>query len=137
MKQDCESTTPTSELFKEECPILVSQECELGRHETEGEKKEEECKVLAGVEEVRLPSLGELKVDEEDDGLRTPTSLDHMIPVSKQCPPAPRKPKSLPTKKRKASSNVCYSRMELIFPPLVPDLGRKIKKSRVSDSTTN
>lgn len=44
---------------------------------------------------------------EEEDGFRTPTSLDHRIPVATECPPAPRKTK--PSLKRKAppSSNHC------------------------------
>ncbi|KAJ7950340.1 Cyclin-dependent protein kinase inhibitor SMR3 [Quillaja saponaria] len=42
----------------------------------------------------------ELIEDEELSGFRTPTSLDCRIPVTKQCPPAPRKPR--PSLKRKA-----------------------------------
>ncbi|KAG5017945.1 hypothetical protein JHK85_024081 [Glycine max] len=65
--------------------------------------------------------------DEEEDGFKTPTSLDHKIPlVPSQCPPAPRKTK--PSLKRKTSyyNNHCnYCRhpldlskevFELLFP---------------------
>lgn len=41
--------------------------------------------------------------DDEDDGFRTPTSLDHRIPVMKQCPPPPRK-RRVSSRKRKLSS---------------------------------
>lgn len=62
--------------------------------------------------------------EEDNDGFRTPTSLDHRIPVvAKQCPPAPRKPK--PSLKRKASQSSFSScrhpldlskEVELLFP---------------------
>ncbi|XP_028783498.1 cyclin-dependent protein kinase inhibitor SMR3 [Neltuma alba] len=42
-------------------------------------------------------------VDDDNDGFRTPTSLDHRIPEAKQCPAPPRKPK--PSLKRKAASD--------------------------------
>lgn len=42
-------------------------------------------------------------LDDDDDGFRTPTSLDHRIPVMKQCPPPPRKRK-VSSRKRKLSS---------------------------------
>ncbi|XVF76631.1 hypothetical protein PTKIN_Ptkin13bG0281800 [Pterospermum kingtungense] len=92
---------------------------------------------------------GEFKAkDDHDDGFRTPTSLDHKIPVIKQCPPAPRKPKPLPSNKRKASpsggSTSPRARMspqldfsqevESLFPrPLLADLHRKVKKTRTED----
>ncbi|KAF5737165.1 cyclin-dependent protein kinase inhibitor SMR3 [Tripterygium wilfordii] len=51
-------------------------------------------------------------VVEEDDGFKTPTSLDHKIPVEIECPPAPRKPK--PSRKRKASSPLVSNRPRLV-----------------------
>ncbi|KAL8094735.1 hypothetical protein AgCh_036307 [Apium graveolens] len=42
-------------------------------------------------------------LDDDNDGFRTPTSLDHRIPVMKQCPPPPRK-RRVPSRKRKLSS---------------------------------
>lgn len=106
---------------------------ELHRRQEEEEEKDQKCREMA--------SLGEFKLDDDDDGFRTPTSLDHKIPVIQKCPPAPRKPKSLPSTKRKASSNRrqllfdVSDEMELLFPPtLLSDLGCKTKKFR-SDST--
>ena len=50
------------------------------------------------------PSLGELSaVDEENEGFRTPTSMEHKIPAITECPPAPRKPTvtlAIPMKRR-------------------------------------
>lgn len=37
--------------------------------------------------------------DADDDGFKTPVSMDHKIPVLQQCPPAPRKPKPKPKPK--------------------------------------
>ncbi|KAL0451155.1 UNVERIFIED_CONTAM: hypothetical protein Slati_1671900 [Sesamum latifolium] len=43
-------------------------------------------------------------VEEDDDGFKTPTSSDHRIPATTQCPPAPKKPRPQTSKlKRKAS----------------------------------
>ncbi|KAE8693107.1 Detected protein of unknown function [Hibiscus syriacus] len=85
------------------------------------------------------PSSGEFNVagDENDDGFKTSTSLDHRIPAILKCPPAPRKPKSLPiiSPKRKAFRRRILldltKEMESLFPPaLLADLGNKIKKVR-------
>ncbi|XP_020206176.1 cyclin-dependent protein kinase inhibitor SMR3 [Cajanus cajan] len=84
---------------------------------------------------IRVPKQGDsesgtstvLKEENEDeeDGFKTPTSLDHKISVPSQCPPAPRKTK--PSLKRKASyyNNHCNCKypldlskevFELLFP---------------------
>lgn len=83
-----------------------------------------------------LPLLGEIKVEEDNDGCKTPTSLEQKIPLM-ICPPAPRKAKSVPSKKRKALSSqrrilLDYSsEVESMFPKaLLADLGNKIKKAR-------
>ncbi|KAE8688885.1 17.4 kDa class I heat shock family protein [Hibiscus syriacus] len=87
----------------------------------------------------KSPSSGEFNVadDENDDGFKTPTSLDHKIPAIFKCPSAPRKPKSLPiiSPKRKAFRRRILldltKEMESLFPPaLLADLGNKIKKVR-------
>ncbi|KAJ1409613.1 hypothetical protein SESBI_22670 [Sesbania bispinosa] len=59
--------------------------------------------------------------EENDDGFRTPTSMDHRIPVVKQCPPAPTKlPK--PSLKRKPPCTCRHQTLdlskevELLFP---------------------
>ncbi|KAL0375207.1 UNVERIFIED_CONTAM: hypothetical protein Sradi_3436400 [Sesamum radiatum] len=42
--------------------------------------------------------------EEDDDGFKTPTTSDHRIPATTQCPPAPKKPRPQTSKlKRKAS----------------------------------
>ncbi|KAL0460576.1 UNVERIFIED_CONTAM: hypothetical protein Slati_0684800 [Sesamum latifolium] len=63
----------------------------------------------------------------EDGGIRTPTSVDHMMRKNNvivlKCPPAPRKPKSLPSTKRKAESQERVHLLDLsdeiqsLFPP--------------------
>ncbi|OAY37816.1 cyclin-dependent protein kinase inhibitor SMR10 [Manihot esculenta] len=112
--------------------------------EKEGERKREEhkegdqCKLLVSTLKIKLPSLGEFKLEEdvdEDDGFKTPTSLDNKIPVVLPCPPAPRKPKSLPSNKRKSHRRRVLldlsNEIESLFPPaLRADLGGKIKKIR-------
>ncbi|KMT11095.1 hypothetical protein BVRB_5g111790 [Beta vulgaris subsp. vulgaris] len=82
-----------------------------------------------------------------DDRPTTPTSSDQRIPETRPCPPAPRKPKSRPIRKRKfsdgcvipSSSNsssvtrlLDFSKeIESMFPPrLQANLGCKIKKAR-------
>ncbi|XP_022143885.1 cyclin-dependent protein kinase inhibitor SMR2-like [Momordica charantia] len=42
-------------------------------------------------------------ISADDDGFRTPTSSDHKIPVIKQCPPAPRRPKPISCRSRRSS----------------------------------
>ncbi|XWS53129.1 hypothetical protein CRYUN_Cryun11dG0131300 [Craigia yunnanensis] len=105
------------------------------------QEKEDNCKLLMSPLELKLPSSGEFKVhengeaDENNDGFKTPTSLDRKIPVMLKCPPAPRKPKSLPSPKRKAFRRRILldltKEIESLFPPaLLADLGNKIKKLR-------
>lgn len=90
---------------------------------------------------IPLSTGGEFKVeDDDDDGFKTPTSLDHKIPVTKQCPPAPRKPKTSlrPARKRKLSLSIPRSlrqdfsgEVESMFSPVpLCDLHNEIKKAR-------
>lgn len=82
-------------------------------------KKIEECK--HGDSESRTPSASseEEKIKEED-GFRTPTSLNHKISVAIKCPAAPRKTK--PSLKRRTPYNYCRhpldlsKEVELLFP---------------------
>ncbi|GAV69467.1 hypothetical protein CFOL_v3_12968 [Cephalotus follicularis] len=103
------------------------------------EDKQEECDHVRVVSHQGPVKLGEFKVEEENDGFKTPTSLEHKMPVIKQCPPAPRKPK--PTK-RKISSTAPRKKLlldlsqevESMFPmPILVDLHQKIKKARRED----
>lgn len=100
-------------------------------------RKEEEIFeefLLSSLAHVKLPNVGVInnRVEEEEDGLRTPTSKEHSIPLM-MCPAAPRKPKSvavlLTKRKRKMFVDV-YNEVESLFPPaLLADLGKKIKKT--------
>ena len=120
-----------------------------GLHKREEEEEEEEkkkkddercCEVKTPDEECERPSLqlGEVVkvVEEDDDGFKTPTSLDHKLPVIKQCPPAPKKPKP-PLKRRFPANKVRRNlplefseEVESLFPfPLLSDSHRN-KKSR-------
>ncbi|XWS74137.1 hypothetical protein CRYUN_Cryun02cG0189800 [Craigia yunnanensis] len=104
------------------------------------QEEEDKFKLLMSPLELKLPSSGEFKVhengeDENNDGFKTPTSLDHKIPIMLKCLPAPRKPKSLPSPKRKAFRRRILldltKEIESLFPPaLIADLGNKIKKVR-------
>ncbi|XP_022765817.1 uncharacterized protein LOC111310620 [Durio zibethinus] len=110
--------------FQEESQAAATSSHDDEEREIQGDHEEikgEENNVTATSEESgkkkKMISLGELKAtDDDDDGFKTPTSLDHKIPVIKQCPPAPRKPKPLPSNKRKASpssSNSARTRRNL------------------------
>ncbi|GMN58675.1 hypothetical protein TIFTF001_027781 [Ficus carica] len=119
---------------------------------TKDEAKKKEVVVLIPYDEERpktaSSSLGELdsKVDIDDDGFKTPTSLDHKIPVTQHCPAAPRKPrisskrKAVPSSGRTSSSSTTACRslqldfseqIESMFPEL--QCHRKIKKARRTD----
>lgn len=89
-----------------------------------------------------------MKVNDEldEDGFKTPTSLEHKIPVMKECPLAPRKAKA--SAKRKGSSTTSphldfCQQLHSMFPPIsssssssslnnIPDLHPNIKKTRTS-----
>ncbi|KAJ9178276.1 hypothetical protein P3X46_010173 [Hevea brasiliensis] len=107
----------------------------------EEHKEEDKCKLLVSTLKIKLPSLGEFKIEEDlDDGFKTPTSLDQKIPVILPCPPAPRKPKSLPSNKRKPQRRRVLldlsNEIESLFPTaLRADLGGKIKKIRQENDT--
>ncbi|XP_039047625.1 cyclin-dependent protein kinase inhibitor SMR10-like isoform X2 [Hibiscus syriacus] len=97
------------------------------------EKKGEESNVkeAASMENKNI-CLGEFKaMIDDDDGFKTPTSLDHRIPEMKQCPPAPRKPKANKRNLQLDLSQVVDS----WFPSsLVDDLHRKVKKARTQEN---
>ncbi|KAK8485308.1 hypothetical protein V6N13_024300 [Hibiscus sabdariffa] len=83
----------------------------------------------------KMISLGEMKVShDDDDGFKTPTSLDHKIPVMNQCPPSPRKRKPPPSNKRKPSpsSSTCRN-LQLDFSKEVDSLFPSDKKARKQD----
>lgn len=136
----------TSEsLLPEECSFLSRPLSDVSQHQIRDHQG-----ILAQQQEfnkfqVHLVSSLEIKLSplivdfkgEEDNGVcKTPTSLDQKISVL-ICPPAPRKAKSVPSKKRKGLSSqrrilLDYSsEVESMFPEAVlADLGNKIKKVR-------
>lgn len=140
---------PTLEIHHHECQIsrtegeeddevsqVVDQDQEVVAVQEE-KQEEDKFDLLASTLKLKIPTVEEFKVVEDDDsGFKTPTSLDKKIPVPLKCPPAPRKPKSLPssTMKRKAHRHRrvfldLSSEIESLFPPaLVADFGGKIKK---------
>ena len=92
-------------------------------------------------EELKKQSLGQTEScggDDDDDGFRTPTSLAHKLPKITQCPPAPRKIRLHPSRKRKISESLeieLSREVDSMFPIRVQeDLGRKIKRARREDS---
>ncbi|MBA0551497.1 hypothetical protein Golob_022379 [Gossypium lobatum] len=112
------------------------------------DEDEDERNSLEFQDKKKIISLGELRAndDGDDDGFKTPTSLDHKIPVMKQCPPAPRKPKPLSSNKRKPSSppssggdrnllKIDFAKeVESLFPSdVLADTHRKVKKARKED----
>ncbi|XP_059431009.1 cyclin-dependent protein kinase inhibitor SMR3-like [Corylus avellana] len=111
-------------------------------HQKPEEEEEEEEKKK---KKIKIPSVivGKFRdVEDDEDGFKTPTSLDHKIPVILQCPPAPRKPKTIPLTKRKATRQRILldlsNDIEALFPPaLLVDLSRgKIKKIRQEQDET-
>ncbi|XP_074368723.1 uncharacterized protein LOC141708814 [Apium graveolens] len=68
----------------------------LELHKDDVDKKDEELvDVIVTCDdefvEKKQEQLGEGLLDDENDGFRTPTSIEHRIPVPTQCPPAPKK----------------------------------------------
>nr|GLL36992.1 uncharacterized protein LOC109181052 [Ipomoea trifida] len=87
-----------------------------GFREVRGEEEEKEQR-----------QLGKSEVAEDDDGFRTPESLEHRIPVITACPPAPKKirPKISPAKRSRTNAELLdlSDEVESLFSP-------KIKKFR-------
>ncbi|XP_040994037.1 cyclin-dependent protein kinase inhibitor SMR3-like isoform X1 [Juglans microcarpa x Juglans regia] len=136
---------PTLE-FQDQCPTAPSEDHGLIKkpevkekedQEQDHEEKEDKCNisVLSSLR-LKIPPPGEFRnVEDDDDGFKTPTSLDNKIPVVLQCPPAPRKPKprAVQTKRRGAARRRILldlsNEIESLFPPaLLVDLSGKIKK---------
>lgn len=118
---------------------LHHQEKEVG--EEEG-KQEDNCGISVPTLKIKLPSFGAFQVEDSDHGdvSKTPTSSDCRIPETFQCPPAPRKRKSLPSTNRKSPRRRVLldlsNEVETLFPPaLAANLGGKIKKVRQGNDT--
>ncbi|KAL5549968.1 hypothetical protein UlMin_000144 [Ulmus minor] len=81
-------------------------ELEISKDEAQKEEDHHSRTLKLSYEEPKTPSFGEFKVlIDDEDGFKTPTSIDKKIPEMNKCPPAPRKSKTLPLKKRKLSSS--------------------------------
>uniref|UniRef100_A0A6N2K616 Cyclin-dependent protein kinase inhibitor SMR3 n=1 Tax=Salix viminalis TaxID=40686 RepID=A0A6N2K616_SALVM len=115
------------------------QELHKEKEVEEEEEQEDDCEVSVPTLKIKLPSVEAFQIeddkDDDDDGFKTPTSLDRKIPVIFQCPPATRKPKSLPSTKRKSGQRRVLldlsNEIESLFPPApAGDLGGKLKKVR-------
>ncbi|KAL9398692.1 hypothetical protein Peur_007653 [Populus x canadensis] len=112
-------------------------------------ENQEECNNTLDPNSIEKPSLEAVLMEtyvvgDEDDGFKTPTSLDHKISITK-CPPAPRKPKPFLSRKRKASPPKARTILQLdlsqeieaLFPStIVVDLRKKIKKSPSDNDIT-
>lgn len=138
---------PTLE-FQDQCPTASSEDHGLLKkpevkekedqdQQDHDEEKEDKCKISVSSLRLKIPSPRELRniEDDDDDGFKTPTSLDKKIPVVLQCPPAPRKPKprAVLTKRRGAARRRILldlsNEIESLFPAaLLVDLSGKIKK---------
>ncbi|CAI9780124.1 unnamed protein product [Fraxinus pennsylvanica] len=120
----------------------IQDSCQV--NDTEHGKEEDiEASISSSREESENPCLKQFQVAESDDGFKTPTSLDHKIPVIEQCPPAPKKTRPQPSTstKRKASPRALqfdYStEVESMFLAISHDedndVVQKMKKTRRDD----
>lgn len=128
------------------CQLLLSDECSIfsrllldfqqgSQHDHRQIIAQDDLENFDENLEIKVPQVLGVKVEEDynDIGCKTPTSLEHKIP-SFICPPAPTKPKSIPSNKRKPMS--CRrslldfsTELESMFPQtLLADLAKKIKK---------
>ncbi|KDP45062.1 hypothetical protein JCGZ_01562 [Jatropha curcas] len=65
--------------------------------------KVETLQSCSGSDDVEIRRENGNRDSDCDDGCRTPTSEEHKIPAVLSCPPAPRKPRRMPSCKRKLS----------------------------------
>lgn len=140
-------------VHKEGCQTLIQEDHQLIRlkqlsvqqeEEEEEEKQQRNSNIILTTKPVcpinlklEIPSSSYVGSENDDDGLKTPTSSDHKIPVILECPGAPKKTKSKPDTKRKE----CRPRivldlskdLESLFPmPHAVDvLGGGLKNKRV------
>ncbi|KAI3760480.1 hypothetical protein L1987_50875 [Smallanthus sonchifolius] len=117
-------------------------------------KKQEDEKI--SVLSIELPSSVQ-EFNNSGDEPTTPTSSDQKIPVPATCPPAPRKPRSVPRSNKRKTPNVQRISVDLmvvfnamLVPPavvavpdiLAGDLGagdraKKVKKANVTIGSSN
>ncbi|XP_028807304.1 cyclin-dependent protein kinase inhibitor SMR3-like [Neltuma alba] len=138
---------PTVEFHDEtKWPSTSTQEdAELCGDHPEGEKERERPRNIVSAANLKLKIpprdlQAEKDLDESNDECKTPTLSGHKIPSSLPCPPAPKKPKSIPSGKRKPCATGNFldlsKEIESLFPaPLLLDLYGKIKKVRRGNGT--
>ncbi|KAE8706025.1 hypothetical protein F3Y22_tig00110410pilonHSYRG00116 [Hibiscus syriacus] len=119
---DCHETTPTSSLFP-----------------TKREGEEEEMKVASARNEAKEKKKEELGAgdvnDDDNDGFKTPTSLEHKIPEPKKCPPAPRRRR--PLKRKPSPTRRSNAALEVRIRNLLQlqlDVSKQVKKARTQEN---
>ncbi|KAB1226020.1 Cyclin-dependent protein kinase inhibitor SMR3 [Morella rubra] len=118
------------------------QERERERERAQDEEKEDKCNTSGSSLRLKILSPGEFRdVEDDNDGFKTPTALDHKISAILECPPAPRKPRPTPLTKRKAVRRRILldlsNEIESLFPPVVGVyLSGKTKKIRQGSDET-
>ncbi|KAK3206250.1 hypothetical protein Dsin_020296 [Dipteronia sinensis] len=158
--QECRIAPPAPLQVEEENVFDKREDREQGQGQGQEQEQEQEqedkcCRFLNLKScdlKIKLPTNSldqEFKFEEDDHnddgGFKTPMSPHHKIPPVLKCPPAPRKPKSIPLMminkrklpaKRRIILHDLSNEIEAMFPPvLLADLGNKIKKVRQENST--
>ncbi|XXG75180.1 hypothetical protein AAC387_Pa07g3748 [Persea americana] len=135
---------PKSE-FAIGCQVSASEEFKPVREETNQVENcllvaSEELQIKAKTTEDDAVAAATAAAVEVEDGYQTPTSPEHKIPTPRQCPPAPKKPRSTLLMKRKVPSDshsflisLSNEELELLFRPILTDSGCKNKKGRTGD----
>ncbi|KAL5973301.1 hypothetical protein ACLOJK_029951 [Asimina triloba] len=132
--------------------LEISRACEAEASDPEFKQQgeeEETCQAEDDSEEHGQAVTTESKehgivIEEEEiyDGYQTPTSSEQRIPAIPQCPPAPKKPRSMPLKRRKARCcgrsiliDVHEEELESLFRPFmaVGSTSSRSKRARTGD----
>lgn len=151
-RSDHETTAPAQEKEEEEDCEKQNRECTTTTTPAVGDEEISSSVSSSTKFQQNRPSLGQEfeEVADDDDGFATPITSHHKIPVTEQCPPAPKKirtpngrhsstststkRKSPPRRTNRHLRLDLSGEVELMFPPNVrDDLGRKIKKARIED----
>lgn len=115
------------------------------KEEVDSDDKEDKRAEPSSVSTMELdkpPCLGQSELvsaaaaADDNDGFRTPTSLEHKIPVVTQCPPAPKKrrpnPSKLKVKLSPMKRRTCFN-LSVLFPPTIldDDIDRMMERVRI------
>ncbi|KAI3447687.1 hypothetical protein Pfo_004352 [Paulownia fortunei] len=139
------SSQPTSE-NPSSCQEIASEFQETLDRTDHEEEEDSNTSIKDGeknVEATVSSRESEKPIPEDDDGFRTPTSLDHKIPAITQCPPAPKKTRPQPSKLKRQASPAsrrslqfdASAEFESIFLPMTREYveEKKSKKARRDD----